>query len=222
MLLSPLTLRSVTEAIIALPSTIFATPPLPAVLHMDIHAPELAAVASTHNVRVDAILRHAGRELLLQAGSRAAAVVMPEPADMRVAPVVTSLSNTRVVVQVRTLRSALDACAKDRPCIRDLAAVHCPLALAAPYLVAATQRCVHGINGVNAPVFDAIASLAGAVSLMYRVLFAALTFAQIGVLVCGAAFSLTFLLVEVSTAAEKMARSTLQCCRCSLITTRET
>lgn len=177
--------RAAADALATLPRALIA-PAHRRAMRVDVRAAALMENEDDHQVR--AVLRDGGNELVLVAGERAAAVPLPETADLRFVPAVRRARGGRLVVRVRTLRAGMVACAGDKECLRALAVLHC----------GDEKECL--ARG------KAYSHVAVAARLLYRVLFAALTMAQIVVVGWGAAFALSVFVVQAGHAAEKICR----------------
>lgn len=140
---------------------------------------------------------------------------LPVRGDSNTVPQIIRHSDGRVTVLVDTLSARITRLLKTcntKTCLANLATETCIpttneidiINSSRSQLESLILSCARGTNS-----HDRIA--VGIWKLLYRLLFAVLTVAQLGVLAWGAAFSISFVAVEISSAAEKFTRRLIKC-----------
>ena len=217
LLLSPLSHADFAAALAALPNTLASRSRFltrnAATLRIIVHVPRRrTASPSSPTPQYEATLVDDGHALLLRDAddSYQSVTNLPVRGDTQLDPLIVRIWRGRVTVLVHTLSARMSNEIRNcdtTACLHRLATTVCAAAptnhTTRAELEASILACARGTAATQLAL--------GAWRLVYRLLFAVLTVAQLGVLAWGAAFSISFLAVEVSTLAEKLTRRALKC-----------
>lgn len=226
LLMHPVSRKSLIDALIALPdvtwlfkglSPLVPTPPIPKsssyFIRVDVRT------NSDNDVLPELSVSSNGNYLIIDKHTRAA---LPVRADPDTTPTIVRRNNgNKVTIVVRTLVSRISACNGDRKCLNTILTAVCPPRIyntRYESVQAALEKCTNSNtndinwNGNGDKKKLHLASFSKFATVFYRLLFTILTLAQLGVLVWGAAFSISYIAGEISDITLKLSRRLFQSC----------